>query len=120
MRPKVEIFYLVLEIKLPPNKYSILIRGVEVDSYEIVPGFLLAVNLGNTSGPIEGKPTKDPAFNLEAFWITPDKKQQAQKLGYMVVDISTAIITHLSEIIKKNLYLIVGRQEVIELLDKLT
>lgn len=107
-------------LKLPPNKYSILIRGVEVDSYEIVPGFLLAVNLGNIAGQIEGKPTKDPAFNLEAFWITPDKKQQAQKLGYMVVDISTAIITHLSEIIKKNLYLIIGRQEVIELLDKLT
>ena len=107
-------------LKLQPNEYQILIKGIESDRYEIMPGYYLAVDLGTARGGIEGIETKDPAFELKAYWITEDKRDEAQKKGYMVVDISTAIITHLSEVIKKNLHELLGRNEVIELIDRLS
>jgi len=108
-------------MKLSPNQYRILIRGVEEDSYEVMPGFLLAIDLGNVKEKLtDGKPTKDPSFHLPAFWITQEQKTKATKLGYMVVDISTVIITHLSEIIKRNLYIIIGRAEIIDLVERLS
>ncbi len=106
-------------LKLQPNQYRILIKGIEADSYEIMPGYYLAVDLGTARGKIEGLETKEPAFGMKAYWITEDKKDEAQRKGYMVVDISTAIITHLSEVIKKNLHELLGRNEVIELVDRL-
>ena len=107
-------------LKLKPNQYRILIKGIEVDRYEIVPDHYLAVDLGNTRGRIEGTETVEPAFKLKAFWITEDKKDEAQRLGYMVVDVSTVIITHISEVIKKNLHELLGRNEVIELVEALS
>lgn len=108
-------------MRLPPNQYRILIRGVEEDAYEVLPGFLLAIDLGNVKEKLtEGKPTKDPSFHLQAFWINQEQKSKATKQGYMVVDVPTTIITHLSEVIKKNLYIIIGRAEVIELVEKLS
>jgi len=107
-------------LRLKPYQYRILIRGMEVSSYEIVPNRYLAIDLGSTKGPIEGIETKDPAFNLKAYWITEDQKDKAQRLGYMVVDVSTAIITHLSEVIKKNLHEVLGRGEVMDLVENLT
>jgi flagellar biosynthesis protein FlhA len=106
-------------LRLQPDQYRILIRGIEVDSYEIKPGYYLAVDLGTARGEIEGIETKEPAFKLKAYWITEEKKDEAQKKGYMVVDVSTAIITHLSEVIKRNLHELLGRNEVIELIDRL-
>ncbi len=107
-------------LKLQPNQYRILIKGIEVDSYEIMPGYLLAVDLGTARGKIEGIETKEPAFKMKAYWISEDKKDEAQRKGYMVVDISTAIITHLSEVVKRNLHELLGRNEVIELVDRLS
>ncbi len=107
-------------LKLQPNEYQILIKGIEADKYEILPGYYLAVDLGTARGKVEGTETKDPAFGLKAYWITEDHKEEAQRKGYMVVDISTAIITHLSEVIKKNLHELLGRNEVIELIDRLS
>jgi len=107
-------------LKLQPNEYQILIKGIEADRYEILPGYFLAVDLGTARGPVEGVETKDPAFGLKAYWVTEEVKEEAQKKGYMVVDISTAIITHLSEVIKKNLHELLGRNEVIELIDRLS
>ena len=106
-------------LKLQPNQYRVLIKGIEADSYEIMPGYLLAVDLGTARGKIEGVETKEPAFGMKAYWIPEDKKDEAQRKGYMVVDISTAIITHLSEVIKRNLHELLGRNEVIELIDRL-
>ncbi|WP_333784061.1 flagellar biosynthesis protein FlhA [Thermocrinis sp.] len=106
-------------LRLKPYQYRILIRGMEVGSYEIVPNRYLAIDLGSTKGPIEGIETQDPAFNLKAYWITEDQRDKAQRLGYMVVDVSTAIITHLSEVIKRNLHEILGRGEVMDLVENL-
>jgi len=108
-------------MRLPPNQYRILIRGVEEDSFELMPGFLLAIDLGNVKEKLtDGRPTRDPSFHLPAFWITQEQKAKATKLGYMVVDIPTVIITHLSEVIKKNLYTIIGRAEIIDLVERLS
>jgi len=107
-------------LTLRPYQYRILIRGLEVSSYEVMPNRYLAIDLGNVRGSIEGVETHEPAFNLKAYWITEDMRERAQRLGYMVVDVSTAIITHLSEVIKRNLHEILGRGEVIELVENLT
>ena len=107
-------------LKLSPYQYRLLIKGIEVDSYEIMPNHLLAVDLGNVRGKIEGKETYEPAFKMKAYWITEDQKDEAQSLGYMVVDISTLIITHISEVIKRNLHEILGRNEVVELIEALS
>jgi len=107
-------------LRLRPHQYRILIRGIEVDSYEIVPGHWLAIDLGNARELLQGIETKDPSFKLKAYWIREDQKEKAQKVGYMVVDISTVMITHISETIKKNLHEILGRAEVLELVENLS
>ncbi len=107
-------------LRLKPNEYRILIKGIEVDRYELMPGHYLAVNLGSARAPIEGIETYDPAFKIKAYWITEDKKEEAQRLGYMVVDADTVLITHLSEVIKKNLHELLTRNEVMELVELLS
>jgi flagellar biosynthesis protein FlhA len=107
-------------LRLRPYQYRILVRGLEVSSYEVTPNRYLAIDLGNVKGSIEGAETHEPAFNLKAYWITEDMRERAQRLGYMVVDVSTAIITHLSEVIKRNLHEILGRGEVIDLVENLS
>ena len=107
-------------LRLRPHQYRILVRGIEVDSFEVFPGHWLAIDLGNAREPLQGIETKDPSFKLKAYWIREELKDKAQRLGYMVVDISTVIITHLSETIKRNLYEILGRAEVMELVENLS
>ncbi len=107
-------------LTLKPNEYRILLKGIELDRYELMPGNYLAVDLGNAKGKIEGIETHDPAFKIKAYWIGEDKKGEAQKLGYMVVDPETVLITHLSEVIKKNLHELLTRNEVMELVDLLS
>ncbi len=107
-------------LRLRPYQYRLLIRGVEVDTYEVLPQHYLAIDLGNAKAPLEGKETKDPSFKLKAYWVTEDQRLQAQRLGYMVVDIPTLIITHISEIIKRNLHDILGRQEVLDLIERVS
>jgi len=107
-------------LRLKPHQYRILVRVIEVDSFEVFPGHWLAIDLGNAREPLQGIETKDPSFKLKAYWIREELKDKAQRLGYMVVDISTVIITHLSETIKRNLYEILGRAEVMELVENLS
>ncbi|WP_461829852.1 flagellar biosynthesis protein FlhA [Aquifex sp.] len=107
-------------LNLKPNEYRILIKGIEIDRYELMPGNYLAVNLGNARGELKGVETYDPAFKIKAYWIPEEEKEKAQSLGYMVVDAETVLITHLSEVIKKNLYELLTRNEVIELVELLS
>ncbi|MCS7263444.1 MAG: flagellar biosynthesis protein FlhA [Armatimonadetes bacterium] len=102
---------------LPPNRYVIKVRGAKVSEADCYPHKLLAV--GSPQLPqLEGIATKDPAFGLPAFWIEPDKKRDAEKMGYTVVDAETAVITHLSEVIKAYAPEIMSRQEIQTLLDQ--
>lgn len=104
-------------LQLKPNAYVFRLRGVEAARGEVMPGYYLAMNPVGDKGKIRGIPTREPTFGLEAWWITAAEKAAAEAEGYTVVDASTALITHLSEFIKRNAAELLGRQETKELLD---
>ena len=103
-------------LQLPPGGYSLLIKGVSVAEGQLVADRFLAMNPGEVVGTVPGIETTEPAFGLPAIWITEEHKEQADQLGYTVVDCATVVATHLSEL-KDNAYELVGRQEMQELLD---
>jgi flagellar biosynthesis protein FlhA len=102
---------------LPPNRYVVKVRGAKVGESDCYPHKFLAVG-GPHLPPLDGIATKDPAFGLPAFWVDPDKKREAERMGYTVVDAETALITHLSEVIKMHAPEIMSRQEIQALLDQ--
>jgi len=104
-------------LQLKPTEYLILIKGVDAAKGEIREGCYLAMNPGLAESDIEGVPTFEPAFGLEALWIKEEKREEAQVKGYTVVDPSTVIATHLTEIVKRNAFDLLGRQETQLLLD---
>ncbi|MBI3392156.1 MAG: flagellar biosynthesis protein FlhA [Nitrospirae bacterium] len=106
-------------LQLKPAQYSLLIRGNEVGGGEVVAHHYLAMDPGTASGPIEGIPTKDPAFGLPAHWVPEADKERAQFMGYTVVDPSTVVATHLTELLKSHAHELLGRQEAQKLLDGL-
>jgi flagellar biosynthesis protein FlhA len=105
-------------LQLDSNGYLILIRGVKVASGSVMIGKYLAMASGGDLEQINGIPTKDPAFGIDAKWVDEDEKERAVLEGFTVVDPTTVIVTHLTEVIKRNAHEIVGRQELQELLDK--
>lgn len=106
-------------LQLRPNQYSIMIKGIPMDQGELMLNHLLAMNPGTAVGEVEGVPTKEPAFGLDAYWISEAQKEEAQNLGYTVVNLQTVVTTHLSEIIKRYAHELLGRQEVQRLIDNL-
>ncbi len=106
-------------LQLRPNEYAIMLKGVEVAKADVMPGHLLAIDPGTgQKGVVQGIATKEPAFGLPALWIPEDGREQAQIAGYTVVDASSAIATHLSELVKRYGHELLGRQEVQALLDE--
>ncbi|WMS89267.1 flagellar biosynthesis protein FlhA [Pleionea litopenaei] len=106
-------------LDLSPNAYRITLMGVAVGEAEIRPDREMAINPGQVFGEIEGIPTKDPAFGLDAVWIEPGQKEQAQSMGYTVVDASTVVATHLSQLVQTHANELLGHEEVEHLLNKL-
>ncbi len=106
-------------LDLPANNYRIVIQGVIEGEGEVYTDRELAINPGNVSGKIDGIVTKDPAFEMEAIWIEPSQRDQAQTLGYTVVDPSTVVATHLSKILRECGHYFLGYEETKQLLDKL-
>lgn len=104
-------------IQLPPNRYQIKIKGVEVAGGEIMLDNYMAMNPGHAEEELDGIPTTEPAFGLPAMWITEGQRERAEMLGYTVVDPPSIIATHLTEIIKKYAHELTGRQEVQVLID---
>lgn len=104
-------------LQLPPGGYSLLIKGVEVADGMLMPDRFMAMNPGEVIGTVPGVETTEPAFGLPAIWIGEEHKEQADQLGYTVVDCSTVIATHLSEVLKENAHELVGRQEMQGLID---
>lgn len=104
-------------LQLEPNEYVFYIRGIEEARGNIEPDRYLAVDVGMATRPLSGIPTKDPIFNLRAYWIPEELKKEAQRLGYTVIDAPTVIITHISEIIKNKAYEIITREDTQRMLD---
>ncbi|MDH4187248.1 MAG: flagellar biosynthesis protein FlhA, partial [Nitrospira sp.] len=106
-------------LQLRPNEYAVMLKGVELSKSDVLPGHVLAIDPGTAQrGVIQGVATKEPAFGLPAIWVPEAAREQAQMAGYTVVDASSAIATHLSEIIKRHGHELLGRQEVQSLLDE--
>jgi flagellar biosynthesis protein FlhA len=106
-------------LDLMPNAYRILLMGVAVAEAEIEPDKDMAINPGQVFGPLEGIETKDPAFGLDAIWVDSNKKDQAQTLGYTVVDSSTVVATHLNQLLQKHSAELIGHEDVQKMLDRL-
>ncbi len=107
-------------LELTPNSYRITLMGVAVGEAEIRPDQELAINPGQVYGMIDGEHTYDPAFGLEAVWIREEQREHAQALGYTVVDSSTVLATHLSQLLTNNAAQLIGHEEVQNLLEMLS
>jgi flagellar biosynthesis protein FlhA len=106
-------------LDLAPNAYRISLAGVAVGEGEIQIDKDLAINPGQVFGQIKGIETEDPAFGLEAFWIESSQREEAQMLGYTVVDPATVVATHLSQLLLTNAHELLGHEECQQLMDRL-
>ncbi|MET3117519.1 flagellar biosynthesis protein FlhA [Undibacterium sp. GrIS 1.8] len=106
-------------LELKPSAYKITLKGVEVGVGEAITGQYLAINPGMVSGTLPGPITTDPAFGLPATWIDAAMREQAQTMGYTVVDAGTVIATHLNHLITSHAAELLGRHEVQQLMDHL-
>jgi flagellar biosynthesis protein FlhA len=103
--------------QLSPNTYVVKIRGNEVARSDIRPAMLLALSPGENAPRIEGVPTREPSFDLPALWVPRADKERAQTAGYTVIEPAAVVVTHLSEILKKEGHRLMSRDAVQELLD---
>jgi flagellar biosynthesis protein FlhA len=106
-------------LELKPGGYQIKIKGIIVAEAELMPDHFLAMDPGTVIEPIEGIEGKEPVFGLDAVWINDELKDEAQYNGYTVVDLSTILATHITEIVKANLHEMFGRQELVHILENL-
>jgi flagellar biosynthesis protein FlhA len=106
-------------LELKPGEYRLLVKGNAIAHAEILIDHFLAMDPGDAKHRIQGVETVEPAFNLPALWIPAAHKEEAMLAGYTVVDPSTVIATHLTEVFRRNLHEFLGRQEVQDLLDNL-
>ena len=106
-------------LDLAPTAYRITLLGVTTAEAEAYPDRQLAINPGQVHGHLPGIATQDPAFKLPAVWIEPNLREQAQTLGYTVVDASTVIATHLNQILLSHAHELLGHEETQQLLDRL-
>jgi flagellar biosynthesis protein FlhA len=106
-------------VRIKSTEYRFLLRGAVVGSGTLKPHHLLAMDPGNVANPVPGTPTKEPAFGLDALWISESEKERAQFAGYTVVDLSTVVTTHITEMVRAHMHELLGRQEVQHLVDNM-
>ena len=106
-------------LHLQPQQYQILLKGISIGEGTIIPERFLAMDSGMATGEVQGEATKEPAFGLDAIWISADQKEFAIENGYTVVDPATVISTHMSELVKRNAEELLTRQEVQTLVNKI-
>ncbi|MCL4130781.1 UNVERIFIED_CONTAM: hypothetical protein GTU68_010299 [Idotea baltica] len=106
-------------LDLSPNEYRISFHDVTVGQGEVYPGKDLAINPGQVYGELDGVATKDPTFGLDAVWIDSSQRDDAQAMGFTVVDCGTVIATHLSQLLKNHAHELIGQDSIQQLLDKL-
>ena len=106
-------------LNLDPEAYNIVLKGVVRGTGQVKVGCELAINPGQVYGKLEGVPTREAAFGLEAVWIEPAQKDYARTMGYTVVDASTAIATHVNKVLRENAAECMSHDETQQLIDKL-
>ncbi|HPI40601.1 MAG TPA: flagellar biosynthesis protein FlhA, partial [Pseudobdellovibrionaceae bacterium] len=104
-------------LQLEPGEYRVLIKGNKVGGGYLRADYMLAMDPGNVTQSIQGIPTKEPAFGLDALWVSPNQREEAELAGYTVVDLPTVMATHLTEIIRLHAHELLGRQEAVALID---
>lgn len=104
-------------LQLAPGEYRLMIKGNRVGGGTLRPDSVLAMDPGNVTRRVDGIPTKEPAFGLDALWVSPNRKDDAELAGYTVVDLPTVMATHLTEIIRTHAHELLGRQEVSQLVE---
>jgi len=104
-------------IRLAPNAYRLMMGGQEVAEGTVETHSFLAMDSGTASGPVEGRETVDPAFGLPAWWIAEDLRDEAELLGYTVIDPTSVLVTHLSETIRADVEELISRDDVKELVE---
>lgn len=104
-------------LQLAPGEYRLMIKGNRVGGGLLRPECLLAMDPGNVMQRVDGIATKEPAFGLDALWINPSRKDDAEDAGYTVVDLPTVMATHLTEILRTHAHELLGRQEAASLIE---
>jgi flagellar biosynthesis protein FlhA len=115
----VPVVRIVDNMRLRPNEYRVKLREAEVARYELMPDRFLAMSPGLVEGEVQGAPTTEPAFGLQATWVTPAERERAERLGYTIVEPSAVMATHLTEIILDHAAELLTRQDVQSLIDHL-
>ncbi|MBC7741951.1 MAG: flagellar biosynthesis protein FlhA [Bdellovibrionaceae bacterium] len=104
-------------LQLAAGEYRFLVKGNKIGGGTLRPDMLLAMDPGQVSGKVDGIPTKEPAFGLDALWISPMNREKAELAGYTVVDLPTVMATHITEMIRTHAHELLGRQEASQLVD---
>ena len=105
-------------LSLRGREYVILLKGAEVSRFELPQGCELAIPTGHTDAGVEGQPTREPAFGMNALWIPRERSERARNAGYTVVDNISVLGTHLSELIRRHAHELFSRQDAKRLLDR--
>ena len=106
-------------LALAPGEYRFMMKGSKIGGGLLKPECLLAMDPGQVTHQVEGVPTKEPAFGLDAVWISLSKRDEAEIAGYTVVDLPTVMATHITEMVRTHAHELLGRQEVAQLVDNL-
>ncbi|OFZ30480.1 MAG: flagellar biosynthesis protein FlhA [Bdellovibrionales bacterium RIFCSPHIGHO2_01_FULL_40_29] len=106
-------------LTLAPGEYRFMMKGSRIGGGILKPDSLMAMDPGDVRKKIEGVPTKEPAFGLDAVWIHPSKREEAEIAGYTVVDLPTVMATHITEMVRTHAHELLGRQEVSQLIENL-
>ncbi len=106
-------------LQMGPNEYRFLLKGNPVAQGQLQPGYWLAMNATNSKATLKGMPTVEPVFGLPATWITEAERKSAEVGGFTLVDATSVLVTHLSEIVKRHCHVLLSRQDVQGLLDNL-
>jgi flagellar biosynthesis protein FlhA len=104
-------------VRIKSNEYRFMLKNTVIGAGILKPHYMLAMDPGNVANPVNGIPTKEPSFGLDALWIAEADKERAQFSGYTVVDLSTVVTTHITELVRSHMHELLGRQEVQHLVD---
>ncbi|MBX3177408.1 MAG: flagellar biosynthesis protein FlhA [Candidatus Hydrogenedentes bacterium] len=108
----VPVIRIVDNMRLRPNEYQVKLRESVIATYELMPDHFLAMNPGLVEEEIEGYPTQEPAFGLQAVWVPARDRDKAERLGYTIVEPTAVVATHLTELLMSHADELLTREDV--------